>query len=127
MKSLFHALWFTSDACGLFTLPGKRKLELLDKPVGHIVTQHAVLFGPDSVTLGGAAKQVVQKGIVRGIVGVQRFLVLAVVPVVEVGGDESLSEILCVRHNMSKRKSMYAKQNEISRTSGQQSGVAAHS
>jgi hypothetical protein len=39
----------------------------------------------------------------------------------------SLSEILCVRHNMSKRKSMYAKQNEISRTSGQQSGVAAHS
>jgi hypothetical protein len=34
---------------------------------------------------------------------------------------------LCVRHNMSKRKSMYAKQNEISRTSGQQSGVAAHS
>ena len=39
----------------------------------------------------------------------------------------SLSEILCVRHNMSKRKSMYAKQEETSRTSGPQSGVAAHS
>jgi hypothetical protein len=42
-------------------------------------------------------------------------------------GAGSLSEILCVRHNMSKRKSMYAKQEETSRTSGPQSGVAAHS
>ena len=45
----------------------------------------------------------------------------------EVIGSTSLSEILCVRHNMSKRKSMYAKQEETSRTSGPQSGVAAHS
>jgi hypothetical protein len=39
----------------------------------------------------------------------------------------SLSEILCAGHNMSKRKSMYAKQNETNRTSGKQSGVAVHS
>ena len=41
--------------------------------------------------------------------------------------EESLSGILCVRHNMMFRKSMYAKQEESSCAGGKHGGVAADS
>jgi len=58
---------------------------MLPEAVGYIVSQHAVSFRPRFVTLHGGTKQVIQKCKVGGIVPVQCFCILTVVPVVEMG------------------------------------------
>src|SRR5687767_14391770 len=72
--------------------PGERKLELAHEAVGHVVAQHAVRLRPQFAALHRGAEQVVEEGEVRGVVLVQRFLVLAVVPVVEVGCDDHVAQ-----------------------------------
>lgn len=82
-----------ADARSVFlAFPRKRKLQLLEKSVGHIVAQHSVVLGPELGAFHSSAKQVVQEGEVRGVVFIERFLVLAVVPVVEVGRDQHVAQ-----------------------------------
>src|SRR5690606_28720252 len=73
-------------------LPDKGELQLLEEAVGHVVAHHAVALGPQPRALDGGAEQVVEERVVRRVVLVDRLVVLAVVPVVEVGRDDDVAQ-----------------------------------
>src|SRR6516225_5672599 len=64
--------------------PPERKHLLPDETVRHVVADHAVFLGEFLRRLHGGAEQIVQEGVVRGVVLVDRLFVRGVVPVVEV-------------------------------------------
>ena len=54
----------------------------------HVVAQHPIFLGKPPVGLHGGAEQVIDEGEVGGVVAVDRFLLGAVMPVVEIGSHD---------------------------------------
>ena len=71
-------------------LPRKRKLELFHESVRYVVTEYAVLFRPQLVAIHCRAEDVIEEREVRGVIAIQRRLILTVVPMVEVWRDDDV-------------------------------------